>query len=224
MSCERRESRAAAWRRRRAEAFFPLRATTTAADSMRGARAALKGGNVLIRPAEPSDWEAVRDIRLRSLREEPDAYASDYLTETRFEPDVWKQRLATASSQLTFDDDHALVGIATGLDTGAGDTYVVGMYVAPAARGSGCAHQLLDAIVELAVRRQGKRLVLEVAIPTSVPVVSTARTDSWRPVCGAAWDATPESSRSSTRIRSPGRDTPHTNPDADPSQACCFRA
>ena len=102
----------------------------------------------MIRPAEPSDWEAVRDIRLRSLGEEPDAYASEYQTEARFEPDLWKQRLATASSYLAFDDDHALVGIATGLDTGDGDTYVVGMYVAPEARGSGCAHQLLDAIAE----------------------------------------------------------------------------
>jgi len=122
-------------------------------------------GNVvfMIRAAEPSDWEAVRDIRLRSLREEPDAYASEYQTEARFEPDQWKQRLATASSYLAFDDDHALVGIATGLDTEDGDTYVVGMYVTPEARGSGCAYQLLDAIAELAVRRQGKRLVLEVA-------------------------------------------------------------
>jgi ribosomal protein S18 acetylase RimI-like enzyme len=117
----------------------------------------------MIRAAEPSDWEAVRDIRLRSLREEPDAYASDYHTEDRFEPAVWKQRLATASSYLAFDDDHALVGIATGLDNGAGDTYVVGMYVTPEARGSGCAHRLLDAIADLATRRHGKRLVLEAA-------------------------------------------------------------
>jgi ribosomal protein S18 acetylase RimI-like enzyme len=117
----------------------------------------------MIRAAEPSDWEAVRDIRLRSLREEPDAYASDYQTEARFEPIVWKQRLATASSYLAFDDDHALVGIATGLDTGDGDTYVVGMYVTPEARGSGGAHRLLDAIADLATRRHGKRLVLEAA-------------------------------------------------------------
>ncbi|MGH3339935.1 MAG: hypothetical protein ACRDPL_14070, partial [Propionibacteriaceae bacterium] len=48
--------------------------------------------------AEPSDWEAVRDIRLRSLLEEPDAYASEYQTEARFEPDLWKQRLATAAA------------------------------------------------------------------------------------------------------------------------------
>jgi ribosomal protein S18 acetylase RimI-like enzyme len=37
------------------------------------------------------------------------------------------------------------------------------MYVAPDARGAGCAHQLLDAIADLAIRRHGKRLVLEVA-------------------------------------------------------------
>ena len=109
------------------------------------------------------DWEAVRDIRLRSLREEPDAYASDYETEARFEPDKWKQRIATASSYLALNDDHDLVGIATGLETGDGDTYVVGMYVAPEARRMGCAHQLLDAIADLSVRHQGKRLVLEVA-------------------------------------------------------------
>jgi ribosomal protein S18 acetylase RimI-like enzyme len=117
----------------------------------------------VIRLAERKDWEAVRDIRLRSLREEPDAYASEYETEARFESDLWKQRLTTASSYLAFDDDEALVGIATGLETGDGDTYVVGMYVAPEARGAGCAHQLLDAIADLATRRHGKRLVIDVA-------------------------------------------------------------
>ncbi len=117
----------------------------------------------MIRLAEESDWEAVRDIRLRSLREEPDAYASDYETEARFEPAMWKQRIDTASSYLAFNDDHDLVGMATGLETGDGDTYVVGMYVAPEARRLGCAHQLLDAISDLAIRRRGRRLVLEVA-------------------------------------------------------------
>jgi ribosomal protein S18 acetylase RimI-like enzyme len=117
----------------------------------------------MIRRAEPEDWEVVRDIRLRMLREEPDVYASEYQTEAQFEPGLWKQRLATAASYLAFDDDQALVGMATGLQTGDGDTYVVGMYVAPETRGSGCAHQLLDAIADLAIRRHGKRLLLEVA-------------------------------------------------------------
>jgi ribosomal protein S18 acetylase RimI-like enzyme len=116
----------------------------------------------MIRRAEPSDWEAYRAIRLRSLREEPTAYASEYETEVHYGPDLWKQRLATGSTFLVFDDDHALVGIATGLQTDDGDTLVVGMYVAPQARGQHWAHHLLDAIADAAVRRHDQRLVLEV--------------------------------------------------------------
>ncbi|HEX3205768.1 MAG TPA: GNAT family N-acetyltransferase [Propionibacteriaceae bacterium] len=106
--------------------------------------------------AEPEDWEAIRAIRLRSLSEEPQAYAADYETEARYRPELWQERLATAFSCLAFDDDHDLVGIATGVWTGDRDTHVVGMYVAPEARGHGCAHQLLDAIADLAIRRQGQ--------------------------------------------------------------------
>jgi ribosomal protein S18 acetylase RimI-like enzyme len=116
-----------------------------------------------IRHAKPSDWEAYRAIRLRSLLEEPEAYESVHQTEAHFEPDRWKQRLAIADSYLVFNDDHALVGIATGLWTADRDMLVVGMYVAPEARGQNCAHLLLDAIADLAVRGQGRRLVLEVA-------------------------------------------------------------
>jgi GNAT superfamily N-acetyltransferase len=42
------------------------------------------------------------------------------------------------------------------------------MYVAPEARGRGCAHLLLDAIADLAMQQQHKRLVLEVVgVPRS---------------------------------------------------------
>jgi ribosomal protein S18 acetylase RimI-like enzyme len=60
-------------------------------------------------------------------------------------------------------DDQVLVGTATGMRTGDGDTLVVGMYVAPEARGQGCAQLLLDAIADLASQRQDRRLVLEVS-------------------------------------------------------------
>jgi ribosomal protein S18 acetylase RimI-like enzyme len=65
-----------------------------------------------------------------------------------------------------------------------GDTHIVGMYVAPEARGLGCAHQLLDLLADLAIRRRGKRLVLEVAESNVVPAVATTRMAFSRPVAG----------------------------------------
>lgn len=124
--------------------------------------------------AEPSDWEDYRAIRLRSLREEPTAYESQYETEVLYEPELWRQRLTAGGTFLAFDDEHGLVGTATGLRTDDGDTRVVGMYVAPEARGHGCAHQLLDAIADQGIERNDERLVLEVN-QSNVPAVRSYR-------------------------------------------------
>jgi ribosomal protein S18 acetylase RimI-like enzyme len=117
----------------------------------------------MIERAEPEDWETYRAIRLRSLREEPAAYAADYETEVRYPTDLWTERLATAFTYLAFTDDHELVGTATGLWTRDGDMHVVAMYVDPQARGLRCAHRLLDAIAAVAIQRHANRLVLQVA-------------------------------------------------------------
>jgi ribosomal protein S18 acetylase RimI-like enzyme len=117
----------------------------------------------MIKRAERADWETYRAIRLRSLRDEPEAYAADYETEALYPTDLWMERLANAFSYLTFTDDHDLVGTATGAWTRDGDMHVVAMYVDPQRRGRRCAHRLLDAIADLAIQRQAKRLVLEVA-------------------------------------------------------------
>jgi GNAT superfamily N-acetyltransferase len=124
--------------------------------------------------AEPSDWEAYRAIRLRSLREEPTAYESQYQTEVLYEPELWRRRVTAGGTFLAFDDDHGLVGTATGLRTGDGDTLVVGMYVAPEARGNRCAHQLLDAIADQGIERKDERLVLEVN-ESNLPAVRSYR-------------------------------------------------
>jgi|SRR3954451_747029 GNAT superfamily N-acetyltransferase len=135
--------------------------------------------------AEPSDWEAYRAIRLRSLREEPTAYESQYETEVLYEPGLWRQRLTAGGTFLAFDDDHGLVGTATGLWSDDGDTLVVGMYVAPEARGHKCAHQFLDAIADQGIDRKDERLVLEVNQSNLSASALTARMDLSRPVGSA---------------------------------------
>ena len=54
----------------------------------------------MISRAEPADWETYRALRLRSLRDEPEAYAADYETEALYPTDLWMERLANALSYL----------------------------------------------------------------------------------------------------------------------------
>jgi ribosomal protein S18 acetylase RimI-like enzyme len=64
---------------------------------------------------------------------------------------------------LAVNQTDEIVGTATGLPA-ADDTTVevVGMYVAPEARGQGCAGQVLDAVAAAARQHGARRLVLRV--------------------------------------------------------------
>ena len=118
--------------------------------------------SVQIVTASPSDWATYRGLRLRSLRESPDAYGSTYSDEAGFSAEVWQQRLAGATTFLAVLDDEGrtLIGTVTGLTTEGDDLPVVAMYVVPDRRGSGCANLLLDAVADLGRRQEARRLVL----------------------------------------------------------------
>ena len=115
-----------------------------------------------IRGGRPDDWPAYRDIRLRMLREVPDAYGSSYTREARFTESVWQERVSHPMLFLALNTDEEVVGTATGLPTEDGAVEVVGMYVAPQVRGRGCAGLLLDAIAAAARQRGAHRLRLRV--------------------------------------------------------------
>jgi GNAT superfamily N-acetyltransferase len=112
--------------------------------------------------AQPSDWAAYRELRLRSLRESPDAYGSTYSYEAEFSPEVWQQRISGATTYLALldGDRRTPIGTVTGLPIDGGALPVVGMYVVPDHRGTGCARLLLDAVADLAQQQGASRLVL----------------------------------------------------------------
>ena len=51
--------------------------------------------------ARPADWARVRTIRLRALRDAPDAFASSWQREQAWAPGIWQDRLA-ATDAATF--------------------------------------------------------------------------------------------------------------------------
>ena len=115
-----------------------------------------------IRDGKSDDWPVYRDIRLRMLQEAPDAYGSSYAAEAGFSEPQWRERVAQPMFFLAVDGSDQVVGTATGLPTQDGTVEVVGMYVAPQARGHGCAGQLLDAVAAAARQRGAQRVVLRV--------------------------------------------------------------
>jgi ribosomal protein S18 acetylase RimI-like enzyme len=117
---------------------------------------------VIIRRAEVDDWQICRDIRLRALREEPQAYESTLEDEQHLSDQQWRERLVRASTFLAVDHEN-VVGMAVALPQGAGDMMIVAMYVAPDARRRGVAARLIDEIGRMAMSRGSSRLVLDVA-------------------------------------------------------------
>ena len=49
----------------------------------------------------PDDWEDWRDIRLRCLLEDPDAFGSTYARESQFDASTWRARTRVASISAT---------------------------------------------------------------------------------------------------------------------------
>ena len=126
----------------------------------------MAGDHVVVRftvvRAGAGDWAAYRQIRLRALREAPEAYCSTYEGERTFGDEIWRDRMAAGRTYLARDVSGTLVGIATGLPGDDNAYEVVAMFVAPEARGQGCAEQLLDAVADRAREAGADRLLLHV--------------------------------------------------------------
>jgi GNAT superfamily N-acetyltransferase len=99
-------------------------------------------GDVRTVAVGPDDWKSWREIRLRSLRQDPDAFGSTYEREAAFTEQTWRSRLDGTSgpSVLAYAGDE-VVGM------------VVAMWTAPDRRGQGIGRQVLDHVIGWAGER-----------------------------------------------------------------------
>lgn len=121
----------------------------------------------------PPAFERARAVRLRALRDAPDAFWITAAQEAATTAAQWRDRLAR-SDAATFVArlDRADVGLAVGAShhEHAGDAGLYAMWVAPEARGSGAATALIEAVVEWARAAGYRFLRLDVA-DTNEPAV-----------------------------------------------------
>ncbi len=98
----------------------------------------------------PATLDTVRPLRLRALREDPDAFGSTLDREEAQPVSDWAS-FWVSNSLIAFDDDTP-VGMAH-LKIDGGEANLFGMWVAPEARGRGVAEALARALIERAGER-----------------------------------------------------------------------
>ena len=125
---------------------------------------------VIVRALCSHEWQVFREIRLRALRESPEAFSKTAEEEDAYDAVEWRRRLGSASSSprvrwLIAEDAGEPVGLACGrVDPEQSEVAnVFSMWVEPASRQSGIGRQLLQGIVEWARAVGARQLVLGVA-------------------------------------------------------------
>lgn len=120
--------------------------------------------DLTIRVAREEEWQRVRDLRLRALRSDPRAFGA-YLHEEEHQPEAfWRGRLADPRATTFLAGDR--LGLCTLLAVeGEGErAELVGMWVAPEARGVGVGGALIEAALAHARERKLSRVGLWVNV------------------------------------------------------------
>jgi len=118
-----------------------------------------------VRRARPDDWATVRDLRLAGLAGAPDAFASTLAAETGRPEAEWRARIAALPWFLGSQDGQPAGLIAALPPDQVPDQvwHLVSMWVSPAARGTGLADRLVEAVTEHARQAGADRVTLWVA-------------------------------------------------------------
>jgi GNAT superfamily N-acetyltransferase len=102
---------------------------------------------IRVRVLDEDEWPTYRDVRLRALRESPEAFVASAEEEASFDDEVWRQRMDRSRRLLAEDGDDVVgvVSVGTGHRTnipGAGELF--GLWVDPPRRGTGVARRLME--------------------------------------------------------------------------------
>jgi GNAT superfamily N-acetyltransferase len=116
-----------------------------------------------IRALDAEGWREIRDVRLRSLADAPEAFTSTFAREDAYDEEKW--RALAVTGQWFVADDGELVGVAVGIDSRPGDPRrreLVGMWVAASHRRRGVSRQLVERLKEWAASEGADTLTLGV--------------------------------------------------------------
>ncbi|EJN18644.1 GNAT family N-acetyltransferase [Pseudomonas sp. GM80] len=117
-----------------------------------------------IRSTETEDWMLLRQVRLAALWDAPTAFGVSYQTAADYTDEQWKVRASSTGTAfwLAFEKDRP-VGMIGAAVNSAQRFNMIGMWVEPAARGSGVAIQLVETVKVRATSEGFDRVFLDVS-------------------------------------------------------------
>lgn len=104
-----------------------------------------------------SDWEQFAHLRLQALSDAFGTGSAQYLTESRFTPASWQQRLREHAQFALLDSDRP-AGLVAAHRERPDTVYLYSLWLDPRVRGRGLARRLVGAALDWA-RRSGVRTV-----------------------------------------------------------------
>ena len=113
---------------------------------------------VTARRAREDEWERVKELRLRALRDEPSAFHSRYEDEVAEPDEGWRAWLGRDPIYVAGDYD-AICGAYVRED---GEAQLIAMYVLPEARRRGLGRALIAAVEDWARDQRHARVFLNV--------------------------------------------------------------
>ena len=107
-----------------------------------------------IRRIRSEDWRELRDLRLRALRDAPDAFGSTYQLEAAYPERMWLDWAVDGAADgssftVVAMDERRWIGMAVGAPhrDHPGEAGLFAMWVDPSARGSGVGRALVEDVV-----------------------------------------------------------------------------
>lgn len=117
----------------------------------------------------PEDWQQYRDLRLRALKEEPQAYGSTYEDNAKRPDEFWRERIEDTLNKNTqwlvfARSGGTLVGMAGAFAEKEPDNaQVVAVYVVPEARGKGISKLLMqELLTRIKTNEKVKKITVDV--------------------------------------------------------------
>lgn len=106
--------------------------------------------NVEVVDLTPELWEVYKEIRLRGLQEDPQAFGRSYEEELAFPDEKWKERADNKFNTLAMERGKPIgtMGAYISKEDGVQVAYIVGVYVVSEARGKKVGSLLMQRVLE----------------------------------------------------------------------------